>query len=49
MGLRGGGGGGGEGISSLCRSAMTETAASTFFSNSSSEIVKEVRSRFSMN
>lgn len=32
-----------------CFSAIAETAASTFFSNSASVIVKEVRSMFSMN
>lgn len=37
------------GDSSRCFSAMAETAASTFFSNSSSEIVSVVRSMFSMN
>lgn len=37
------------GDSRRCFSAMAETAASTFFSNSSSEIVSVVRSMFSMN
>jgi hypothetical protein len=35
--------------STWCFSAMVDTAASTFFSNSSSEMVKLVRSRFSIN
>lgn len=37
------------GDSSRCFSAMAETAASTFFSNSSSVMVSVVRSMFSMN
>ena len=41
--------GGGASSTCACFSAMAKTAASTFFSNSSSEIVNVVRSRFSMN
>lgn len=37
------------GDSKRCFSAMADTAASTFFSNSSSDIVSVVRSMFSMN
>lgn len=37
------------GDSRRCFSAMAETAASTFFSNSSSDMVRVVRSMFSMN
>jgi hypothetical protein len=42
---------GGEAAASSmrCFSAMADTAASTFFSKSSSDIVNVVRSRFSMN
>jgi hypothetical protein len=45
---RGGGEGGGASLA-WCFSAMADTAASTLTSNSSSEIVKEVRSKFSIN
>ena len=43
------GGGGGGGDWERCFSAMAETAASTFCSNSSSVMVSVVRSMFSMN
>lgn len=37
------------GVGSTCLSAIEDTAASTFFSKSSSEMLRLVRSRFSMN